>query len=157
MNTWEGNGELTLDAPDSLEMKALLDSRRKAVAEETAKNQESVKKPENKPNRGDTNLPKKSPPQTRWVKNAFFNGGSTTRIRLDELHNEFNGNVYGQGDSTDLDIADEILERAGLREHVRFNEIRQGLADFLADVPDPAMKWVNPNYGVAYPKKIEPK
>lgn len=97
------------------------------------------------------------PQQTRWVKNAFFRGGSTKNVRLDEIHNQLNNNVANTGDITDYELAKEIISRAGLVEHVRFNELVQGLADFLETIPDPAMEWVNPNYGHHFPKNIAAK
>lgn len=102
-------------------------------------------------------VPKTDPAPTRWVKNAFFNGGSTKRIRLDEIHNELNNNNLGQGDITDYELAKEIMSRAGLVEHPRFNELVEGLAEFLETIPDPAMNWINPNYGYHYPKNVEAK
>jgi hypothetical protein len=103
------------------------------------------------------NPPEKVAPKTRWVKNAFFNGGTTKYVRLDELHNELSGNNYGQGDFTDHDLAAEIVSRAGLLEHPRYEEIVDGLTEFFETIPDPAMQWINPNYGVHYPKSIDAK
>lgn len=99
---------------------------------------------------------KKTPPYTRWVKNAFFDGGVTKYIRLDEIHNFLNDNHFGEGDATDKDIAAEILRRAGLVEHSKYSEILQGLTEFFETIPDPAMEWINPNYGKHYPKPIRP-
>lgn len=110
----------------------------------------SEKKPE-------TQEVKKTPPQTRWVQNAFFNGGWTKNIRLDEIHNHLNDNNAGQGDATDEQIAAEILRRAGLVEHVRYKEILQGLTEFFESIPDPAMEWINPNYGRRFPRSIDPQ
>lgn len=104
-----------------------------------------------------SNLPETTPPNTRWVKNAFFNGGQTKYARLDEIHNQLNNNVANTGDITDYELAKEIISRAGLVEHPRFEEIVQGLADFFETIPDPAMKWINPNYGHHFPKNVEAK
>ena len=99
----------------------------------------------------------KVPAKTRWVANAFFNGGSTKYVRLDELHNYLNDNNFGQGDTTDEELATEILRRAGLVEHPRHDEIRDALREFFETIPDPAMKWINPNFGKKYPKVIDPQ
>lgn len=99
----------------------------------------------------------KTPRETRWVKNAFFEGGSTKYIRLDEVHNFLNDNNFGEGDTTDEELAAEILRRAGLVEHVRYEELKEGLTDFFSTIPSPAMEWINPNYGKHYPKNIQPR
>lgn len=122
----------------------------KPTKEETAKTE--VKAPETPKTTSE-----KVPPKTRWVKNAFFNGGTTKYVRLDELHNHLNDNHFGQGDTTDEELATEIMRRAGMVEHPKHDEIRDALRDFFEMIPDPAMKWINPNYGKHYPKAIQPK
>jgi hypothetical protein len=94
------------------------------------------------------NPPDETLPKDRWVKNAFFspNPPATKNLRLDELHNLVNRNHDGVNDTTDYELAEMILERANLKEHVRYNEIAQGLADFFSSVPEPAMQWINPNF-----------
>lgn len=96
-------------------------------------------------------------PKLRWVKNAFFEGGWTKNIRLDEIRNHLNRQSPGQGDMSDEQLSEEILRRAGLIEHARYQEIKTALTTFFASIPDPAMQWVNPNYGKHFPKNVEPK
>lgn len=81
----------------------------------------------------------------RWVRNSFFEGGRTYKPRLDEINNMRDVNVTSWHDSTDTDIAREILVRAGLSSHWKYDELTGYIAGSLSFILDPD-KWMNPNF-----------
>lgn len=89
-----------------------------------------------------------TPAKARWVKNAFFsvNPPATKYMRLDELHNLANKNLDGVCDTTDFELAEMILERANLKEHVMYHKMLEGLTAVFGEIPDPAMQYLNPSF-----------
>ncbi len=88
------------------------------------------------------------PNDFRWNRNNFFSGGMTKRPTLNDLRNEVIGGTGGeQGfDTTDRQLATEILNRAGLVDRPFYYELLVRLTDALSDVDD-TKKFVNPIYG----------
>lgn len=76
--------------------------------------------------------------EPRWIANEFFNAhGPTTVVRLDELTNLGNKSYEGRGDTTDRELARQIIMRAGLAEHSRFNQLVDLVAVGLGEINDP--------------------
>lgn len=76
--------------------------------------------------------------EPRWIQNEFFNAhGPTTVVRLDELTNLGNKTYEGRGDTTDRQLAREVIMRAGLGDHPRFYELVDKLAVGLGEINDP--------------------
>lgn len=74
----------------------------------------------------------------RWVANEFFNAhGPTTVVRIDELANLANKTYEGRGDTTDRELSRQIIMRAGLSDHPRFNQLVDLLAVGLGEINDP--------------------
>lgn len=83
-------------------------------------------------------------PKQRWIMAQFFSPSWTKNLTLDELRNGNDNNVTGVFDATDLDVAKEILRRAGLVDHFRYEELSETLSEWLADIDDPRT-FINPN------------
>lgn len=76
--------------------------------------------------------------EPRWIQNEFFNAhGPTTVVRLDELTNLGNKTYEGRGDTTDRQLAREIVMRAGLGDHPRLNQLVDMMAVGLGEINDP--------------------
>lgn len=74
----------------------------------------------------------------RWIRNEFFNAtGPTTVVRLDELANLGDTSYEGRGDTSDRQLAREIMMRAGLGDHPRFNQLCDMMAVGLGEINDP--------------------
>lgn len=74
----------------------------------------------------------------RWIKNEFFNShGPTTVTRLDELTNLANKTYEGRGDTSDRELAREIVMRAGLGDHPRLYQLTDLVAVGLGEIDDP--------------------
>lgn len=74
----------------------------------------------------------------RWVANEFFNAhGPTTVVRIDELANLANKNWEGRGDTSDRELSRQIIMRAGLSDHPRFNQLIDLVAVGLGEINDP--------------------
>lgn len=86
--------------------------------------------------------------ETRWTANAFWEGGRSKNLRLDELHNSRNPNTTGVGDTTDYGLAAMILQRAGLGGHEKFQELRSIFGRALLYEIDNPREWLNPNVHV---------
>jgi hypothetical protein len=74
----------------------------------------------------------------RWIRNEFFNShGPTTVVRLDELANLGDKSYEGRGDTSDRQLGREIIMRAGLGDHPRFNQLCDMMAVGLGEINDP--------------------
>lgn len=79
----------------------------------------------------------------RWLANEFFAAtGPTTVVRLDELTNLGNKTYEGRGDNSDRQLAAQIIMRAGLGDHPRFNQLVDMMAVGLGEIDDPG-KWLH--------------
>jgi hypothetical protein len=82
----------------------------------------------------------------RWLANEFFAAtGPTTVVRLDELTNLGNKTYEGRGDTSDRQLASQVIMRAGLGDHPRFNQLVDMMAVGLGEIDDPG-KWLH-GYG----------
>ncbi len=91
--------------------------------------------------------------KTRWVMAQFFNPSSTKYLTLDELHNKLDPNKKDATDSTDEQVAEEVLNRANLLSHPRIEDLRSWVIEGLASVDDP-MKFCNPLYKAPEPTPV---
>lgn len=74
--------------------------------------------------------------EPRWLKNEFFETrGPSITVRLDDLH-------HGP-DTSDRQLAADILMRAGLSDHPRRKELMDKFARALGEIEDPEL-WLNP-------------
>jgi hypothetical protein len=79
----------------------------------------------------------------RWIANEFFaSHGPTTVVRLDELTNLGDKSYEGRGDSSDRELSRQIMMRAGLGDHPRFNQLVDMMAVGLGEIDDPG-KWLH--------------
>lgn len=85
--------------------------------------------------------------ETRWVRGSFFDGGVSKNLRLDERHNQQDPNDPTPTDTSDVQLATEILLRADLLERIFSAELVELFARALATIKDP-VKFANPNHGV---------
>jgi hypothetical protein len=82
----------------------------------------------------------------RWLANEFFaSTGPTTVVRLDELTNLGDKTYEGRGDTSDRELAKQIMMRAGLGDHPRFNQLSDMMAVGLGEIDDPG-DWLH-GYG----------
>lgn len=91
----------------------------------------------------------------RWLANEFFSAtGPTTVVRLDELTNLGDKSYEGRGDSSDRELARQIIMRAGLGDHPRLNQLVDMMAVGLGEIDDPG-KWLHgyANYNSASERK----
>lgn len=145
MSIWEENGE-PLTAPYTGDMTEAAKPTPKAA--ETKSETKADTKPETKVEEvksTEAPLPELDDLDTaRWVANHFFEGGRTKKPRLDEIHNFANGNLAGHCDTSDRALAAMILNRAGISEHYKYEDLRELLADALASIDNPT-QWLNPD------------
>lgn len=88
----------------------------------------------------------------RWLANEFFAAtGPTTVVRLDELTNLGDKSYEGRGDSSDREMARQIIMRAGLGDHFRFNQLVDMMARGLGEIDDPG-DWLH-GYTNAAPQR----
>lgn len=80
--------------------------------------------------------------ERRWLKNEFWTSrGPTTAVRIDELSNLSDKSYEGSGDTTDRELAADIINRAGLMDHPRRLELTERFAHALSGVKNPR-KWL---------------
>lgn len=80
----------------------------------------------------------------RWIMTQFFKPSFTKNPTLEELRNGKDHNLVGVYDSTDMDIAKEVLRRADLADSHIYNDLCEIFAEALSEVEDPHL-FVNPN------------
>ena len=74
----------------------------------------------------------------RWIANEFFAAtGPSTVVRLDELRNLGDKSYEGRGDTSDRELARQIMMRAGLGDHPRFKQLSDMMARGLGEIDDP--------------------